>query len=125
MCISNVLITDYTCLHVSCHYSDDLGILLKQSKQLKGKTINTTAALAQKLQEILGISGGSEGSEAASSSGRVIGGLTEATLSRCRSFKTDAEVACILHANEASGKAHQAMWRACRPGGGESSWIGC
>jgi Xaa-Pro aminopeptidase len=104
-------------LFLSCHYSDDLGILLKQSKQLKGRTIHTTATLADKLQEIVGVPMMSERNEA-SDSRSVVGGLLESMLNRCRAFKTEAEVACILRANEASGKAHQAMWQACHPGAG-------
>ena len=115
----------------SCHYSEDLDLLLKQSRHLKGRTVHTTAALAPKLQDILGVhsiavdpvqdpsayESSSSHTNASSSGSRVIGGLLESTLSRCRAVKTDAEVACLLHANEASGRAHEAMWRACRPGG--------
>jgi Xaa-Pro aminopeptidase len=44
------------------------------------------------------------------------GGLIESTLHRCRAFKTPSEVACLLAANVASGRAHMDMWRAAKPG---------
>jgi hypothetical protein len=77
-------------LSCSCFYADDIGLLLKQGKNFKGKAIHTTSALADKIQDIVGASEG----------GKVIGGTVESTLSRCRAFKTDAEVACLLHANK-------------------------
>ncbi|GAX84717.1 hypothetical protein CEUSTIGMA_g12139.t1 [Chlamydomonas eustigma] len=58
----------------------------------------------------------SNDSSTISSSSRVIGGLLESTLARCRAIKTEAEVACLLEANIASGQAHKAIWRACHPG---------
>ena len=83
----------------SCHYSEDIGVLLKQGKQFKGRSVHTTAPLAAKVQDILGpmrSSGDVGGGEV----GRVIEGTVESTLSRCRAFKTDAEVACLFHANK-------------------------
>ncbi|KAG2494091.1 hypothetical protein HYH03_007730 [Edaphochlamys debaryana] len=47
---------------------------------------------------------------------RVTSDLLTACLDRCRAIKSDAEVACLLAANRASGAAHTDMWRACRPG---------
>jgi hypothetical protein len=37
-------------------------------------------------------------------------------MQRSRSRKTDAEVGCLLHANQVSGAAHQAVWRSTSPG---------
>lgn len=47
--------------------------------------------------------------------------MLPATLDRCRARKSDAEVACLLTANAISGAAHTDMWRACRPGEGDSA----
>lgn len=40
----------------------------------------------------------------------------EKTLHRCRSYKTAAEVGCLLEASRGSVAGHKAMWRACRSG---------
>ena len=47
---------------------------------------------------------------------RVTNDLLPSTLARCRATKTDAEVACLLRANQVSGAAHMDIWRAARPG---------
>ncbi len=94
----------------SCYYSEDLAGLLLEKPEFTGRTVHTTSSLEPKIQALL------DGKAASKSEGRVVGGLLESTMGRCRAVKTDAEVACILKANQVSGEAHKAMWRACRPG---------
>jgi Xaa-Pro aminopeptidase len=115
---------------------------MKRESAMKGQTIHTTEALTSKVQNFIdgtksrpndpapraastsslegrdGTSPHDSSSSPATSStsSRVVAGLLESTLARCRAIKTDAEVACLLEANIASGQAHKAIWRACRPG---------
>jgi len=89
----------------SACYTEDLEQLLGSYKH-RGKSVHTMACLADKVEEAIGLEGAP----------RVVRGIVTSTLHRCRAYKTRSEVACLLHANAASGAAHAAMWEAAAPG---------
>lgn len=97
-----------------CVYKDDLPALLASAASAAAGTpleLHTHAHTAEALRA----AAGSVGSGSASSV-RVQSDLLPSTFARCRAIKTDAEVGCLLLANQVSGEGHRDMWRAARPG---------
>jgi Xaa-Pro dipeptidase len=83
-------------------YSEDLAASLRAAK---GKMVHTTEGSLSTIKKVLGTN----------SDTKVVSGLLDKTLARCRAVKTSAEIECLLDANKISGKAHQAVWKGAKP----------
>eukprot|EP00798_Chlamydomonas_sp_ICE-L_P013190 gene13190-19023_t len=95
----------------ACYYSEDLKSILPSNRD-----VHTLPSLSPRLTELLGVPCASGAENGSKGSTRVLDSLLGNVLNRCRSLKTDAEVACSFQANVISGRAHMDMWRDCRPG---------
>eukprot|EP00877_Chromochloris_zofingiensis_P013741 jgi/Chrzof1/8620/Cz03g17190.t1 len=93
-----------------CIYVQDLDSYVQQHH--KNSIIHTLEAQSGSLHRMLCV-----GQHASSSSPyKTCTSFLEKVLHWCRSFKTNAEVACLLQANRVSSSAHMAMWHYCHPG---------